>query len=162
MSQPRSKKLRRAAPAPPSRARVSPVSQTAEYALRAMSCLAAQPSGTALTALALSDAACVPAHYLSKILRKLVEAGLLSSQKGHGGGFVLARAPTRVRLADILAAVDELPTGGRCAFGWGNCDARHPCPLHDAWSRLNIAFCEWAEGTTLAEVAGTRRARETG
>ncbi len=152
----RSKKLR-AYSAAPSRGRVSPLSQTAEYALRAMSYLAGQPRGTALTARDLSDAASIPAHYLSKILRKLVEAGLLSSQKGHGGGFVLTRTPARVRLADILAAVDELPTSDRCAFGWGSCDSRHPCPLHDAWLRLNTSFVQWAERTTLAQVAGTRR-----
>ena len=70
--------------------RIAPISQTAEYALRAMSHLA-RPDAAAMRAIDLARATQVPVHYLSKVLRRLVDAGLLHSQKGHGGGFVLAR-----------------------------------------------------------------------
>ncbi|HMR79653.1 MAG TPA: Rrf2 family transcriptional regulator, partial [Polyangiaceae bacterium] len=63
---------------------MAPLSQTAEYALRALSQLAAQRPARALTAQELARLTLVPASYLSKILRKLVAAGLLDSQKGHG------------------------------------------------------------------------------
>ena len=52
----------------------------------------------------------IPVHYLSKILRRLVLAGVLTSQKGQGGGFSLSRAPEEIPFADILAAVDVYPT----------------------------------------------------
>jgi Rrf2 family iron-sulfur cluster assembly transcriptional regulator len=93
----------------------------------------------------------IPLHYLSKILRRLVLAGLLESQKGQGGGFVLARAPGEIRFIDILAAVDAYPSEGRCAFGWGACDERNPCPLHDTWSQLNDAIQSWAANSTLED-----------
>ncbi len=144
---------------PRSRARVAPLSQTAEYALRALSQLAAQRPARALTAQELARLTLVPASYLSKILRKLVAAGLLDSQKGHGGGFVLSRPAVTVRLSDVLDAVDEMPSEERCAFGWGDCDAAHPCPLHPAWSRLNNALREWATSTTLQDVAGKAHRR---
>jgi Rrf2 family protein len=131
--------------------RVAPLSQTAEYALRAMAELA-RPHAEPLRGSDLSSATQVPPHYLSKVLRRLVNAGLLVSQKGHGGGFVLARPAGEIRFADVLAAVDQAPHSGRCAFGWGSCDAQHPCLLHPAWSRLNDALMSWADRTTLAEV----------
>jgi len=115
--------------------------------------LASRRDEPALRAQDLSKQTLVPVHYLSKVLRRLVAAGLLVSQKGHGGGFVLARPASQIKFADVLAAMGEAPTGGRCAFGWGNCDARHPCPLHPAWSALTDSLMEWADSTTLAEVA---------
>lgn len=116
----------------------------------------ARPHAEPMRAADLSRATQVPVHYLSKVLRRLVHARLLVSQKGHGGGFVLARPARKIRFADVLAAVDEAPRGGHCAFGWGECDERHPCPLHPAWSKLNDALTSWADRTTLADVAAAQ------
>ena len=85
-----------------------------------MASLAITGSEAPVPARDLSEQTGIPAHYLSKILRRLVLAGLLASQKGQGGGFVLARPPAEIRFLDILAAVDVLPPAGRCAFGWGD------------------------------------------
>ncbi|MBW2387700.1 MAG: Rrf2 family transcriptional regulator [Deltaproteobacteria bacterium] len=129
------------------------LSQTAEYALRAMAWLATAPTREPVRAKDLSVATGIPSHYLSKVMRRLVLAGLLISQKGQGGGFLLAKAPSEIPFIDILNAVDAFPTEGRCAFGWGECDEVRPCPLHASWSQLNEQFKAWAEGTTLAELA---------
>jgi Rrf2 family protein len=128
------------------------VSQTAEYALRAMAGLATLPQGQPVRATDLSAATDVPSHYLSKVLRRLVLAGLLTSQKGQGGGFSLARPAAEISFMDVLMAVDAYPEDGRCGFGWDVCDEAHPCPLHGAWSTLNDQIRTWATGTTLATV----------
>ena len=101
----------------------------------------------------LSVATGIPSHYLSKVMRRLVLAGLLTSQKGQGGGFLLSKPPGEIRFIDILTAVDAYSTDGRCAFGWGQCDETRPCPLHGSWSRLNEQLRSWAEGTTLADIS---------
>jgi len=132
------------------------LSQTAEYALRAMAWLATVPDGEPVRAVDLSRATGIPAHYLSKVLRRLVLAGLLESQKGQGGGFSLPRAPAEIAFIDILSAIDAYPTQGRCAFGWGECDAADPCPLHHSWSHLNEQIRDWAAGTSLEEIAKFR------
>jgi Rrf2 family protein len=129
------------------------ISQTAEYAIRAMSAIATLRPGTRIRASDLGRGAGIPAPYLSKILRRLVLADLLVSQKGQGGGFSLARPAAEIPFIDILNAIDAFPTDGRCAFGWGNCDQLSPCPLHGAWSRLSQQVREWAKQTNLAEVA---------
>ena len=129
------------------------LSQTAEYAFRAMAWLAIMPPGKPMRVRDLSVATGIPSHYLSKVMRRLVLAGLLVSQKGQGGGFMLSKAPDEIPFIDILIAVDVYPTDGRCAFGWGECDEIRPCPLHGSWSQLKEQLRSWAEDTTLADVA---------
>jgi Rrf2 family protein len=129
------------------------ISQTAEYAIRAMSAIATLPEGIKIRAADLGRATGIPTPYLSKILRRLVLAGLLDSQKGQGGGFSLARPAVEIPFINILKAVDAYPTDRRCAFGWGSCDRLSPCPLHGAWSRLNRQLRGWASDSNLAEVA---------
>jgi Rrf2 family protein len=129
------------------------LSQTAEYALRAMAWLAISPAGEPMRVRDLSIATGIPSHYLSKVMRRLVLAGLLVSQKGQGGGFVLSKAPDEIPFIDILIAMDVYPTDGRCAFGWGECDEIRPCPLHGSWSQLKEQLRSWAEDTTLADIA---------
>ena len=95
----------------------------------------------------------VPVHYLGKVMRKLVVAGLASARKGHGGGFSLRHPPAQVSYADILAATGHTEDDGQCAFGWSSCDDGSPCPLHDAWCDLRGKVDAWAKATTLDEVA---------
>ena len=83
------------------------LSATAEYALRAMTYLATLPAGASARASDLEAATHASAPYLTKVLRRLVVAGLLVSQKGHHGGFSLAKPPARIRFLDVLEAVRE-------------------------------------------------------
>ena len=134
------------------------ISQTAEYAIRAMSAIATLPEGAKIRATDLGRATEIPAPYLSKILRRLVLANLLASQKGKGGGFSLTRPAVEIPFIDILNAIDAFPPGGICAFGWGDCDQLSPCPLHGAWTRLNGHIEDWANQTNLAEIASAAEA----
>jgi len=127
-------------------------SQTAEYALRAMAHLALAPDGAAVRARDLSAETGIPSDYVSKVMRRMVRAGLLHSQKGHGGGFRLARPRGEIRFLDVLAAADERIDPHRCAFGWGRCGDQAPCPLHESFSSLKQAVLDWAARTTLADV----------
>ncbi len=141
------------------------LSQTAEYAFRAMAWIASQSPRDPVLARDLSKGTRIPAQYLSKILRRLVLAGILESRKGRGGGFFLARPPGEIRFKEVLAAMDAYPQEDRCAFGWGACDRTHPCPLHDSWSRMSKGFRDWAANTTFTEMCNvplphvTRRRR---
>lgn len=134
------------------------LSQTAEYAIRAMSAIATMPPGSLVRANDLGKSTGIPPSYLSKILRRLVVAELLVSQKGKHGGFALSRPAGRIRFNEILFAVNAYPAEGRCAFGWGLCDELKPCPLHGPWSRLKERVQDWANNTTLAEVADAAKA----
>ena len=127
------------------------LNKPAEYALRAMTYLARLEPGTRILTRDLAEAIKVPAPYLSKIMRRLTESGILDAKKGHHGGFVLARPPTEVRFIDILRAVDFEPTADHCLFGMGSCDTQNPCPLHHEWSILKGQIEQWATKHTLGD-----------
>ncbi|HUM11413.1 MAG TPA: Rrf2 family transcriptional regulator [Myxococcaceae bacterium] len=127
------------------------LSQTAQYALRALTVLTALGPGATARTRDLAGPARVPNDYLSKIMRKLVEAKLLVSERGHHGGFRLARPPGDITLAEILEAVDEGIDLKECAFGFSRCDARNPCPLHPVYSELSESVKAWAQRSTLAD-----------
>ncbi len=128
------------------------LSQTAEYALRAMAFLVNVPDGAPQTARDVSKGTFIPEHYAAKVLRRMVRAGLLVGQKGHGGGFQLAKAPERIRYSDVFEAIDEHLTSERCAFGFDKCNAKKPCLLHDSVSELKEQAHDWARTTTLASL----------
>jgi len=130
------------------------LNQTAVYALRAMAALANLAPAETLRASELAGRTGVPVHYLAKVMRRLVLAGLVQSRKGHGGGFALSRPPRAITIENVLVASDAAPEAGQCAFGWGACDTERPCPLHPTWSRLLESITTWARQTTL-EMART-------
>lgn len=94
----------------------------------------------------------IPPHYLSKVLRRLVEANILHATKGHNGGFVLARPAKQIKLIQILEAVEINVPPKHCIFGWRMCSSKEPCVLHHRWSSVNDAFQKWARTTTLADI----------
>ncbi len=81
------------------------LSQTSEYALRAMVCLASRDGGLMATP-ELADAANVPHSYLAKVLQMLASADLVAGRRGVGGGYRLCRESEQVNLLDIVNAVD--------------------------------------------------------
>lgn len=131
------------------------LSRSAEYALRIMAflALAAQESNLkSLRAKDLAEKLDVPVFYISKVLRRMVEAGLLRGVKGHGGGFTLAQPARKIRFIDIFEAIEGSIEARRCVFGWSLCSSASPCVLHHRWSELNDAFQKWARKTTLSDV----------
>lgn len=81
------------------------LSLTAEYALRAIVFLAAQP-GTVARADVISQATGVPLGYLTKIMQGLTRVGMTDSHRGPHGGFTLVRTPADITLLDVVRAVD--------------------------------------------------------
>lgn len=82
------------------------LSQTSEYALRAMVCLAARGDRLCPTPV-LAKEADVPNNYLAKILQMLSSADLVAGRRGVGGGYRLSREASEIKLLDIVNAVDS-------------------------------------------------------
>lgn len=104
------------------------ISQTTEYALRAVVWLAANPEKP-LTAQQIAEATRVPAGYLAKVLQGLSRAGLLHSQRGLGGGFSLARSPESLTMWEVVQAVDPIKRIFKCPLGF-EAHGDELCPLH--------------------------------
>lgn len=106
------------------------ISQTTEYALRAVVWLASHPDRP-LTAQRIAEATRVPAGYLAKVLQGLSRAGLLRSQRGLGGGFTLARAPSALSIWEVVQAVDPIRRITQCPLGF-DLHGEKLCALHQA------------------------------
>ena len=83
------------------------LSQTAEYALRAMTQLAVDAPNAGTTR-DVAKRTQVPPAYLSKVLQHMRRAGLVTSRRGVGGGVKLARPPKRISLLEIVNAAGPL------------------------------------------------------
>jgi Rrf2 family transcriptional regulator, nitric oxide-sensitive transcriptional repressor len=131
------------------------ISQTLEYALRAMVSLA-HHHAQARTAEQLAKDTQVPGMYLSKIMQGLVRAGLVTSQRGPGGGFKLSRDPEEITVWNVVYAVDPFPRIRECPLKLAT-HGKNLCPLHrkldDAMGTVEDAF----RTTALSELASTRR-----
>jgi len=105
------------------------------------------------------------AQYLSRLFLTLKRAGLISSVRGPGGGYVLARDPTQIRASDVLRAVDEILDPVFCVDEGQEpaCHRADGCPTHWLWARLGEAIHDVLDSVTLAELcerAGSSSERE--
>lgn len=104
------------------------ISQTAEYALRAVVFLARNKEQT-YPAREIAQATKVPAGYMSKVLQSLARAGMVTSQRGLGGGFMLARDPAEITMLCVLQATDaSLERIKECPLGMKGHE--NLCALH--------------------------------
>lgn len=126
------------------------LSQTVEYALRAATYLAAEPD-CPHTLDQIAATTKVPSAYLSKVMQQLVRVGLVASRRGIGGGFTLAKSADKLRIIEIVQAVDPIKRIRTCPLGLA-AHGKRLCPLHkrldDALAAMEKAF----SSTTLAEV----------
>ena len=134
------------------------IPQSARYALRVMAemALLEKKKGGA-TRESLARKTHVPSHFLAKIMKKLVDAGLVTARRGVGGGFVLARPLKKIVFMDILHAVGYDFEPDQCLFGWSTCDASLPCPLHYSWAQMKNFYFAWAMKTSLDDVVKNQR-----
>lgn len=127
------------------------LSQTAEYALRAVLTLAVEPGGQ-LGAAQLADRLDVPRNYLSKTLHQLARAGILESTRGKTGGFRLGRNPDRITLLDVVQPFDDI-TGRRvCLLGKPVCSDHAACAAHAKWKAVSERNAEFFRDTTVADL----------
>lgn len=105
-----------------------PISQTAEYALRAIVCLA-DDSGRAQTTQEIAEVTKIPSDYLSKIMQNLRRAGLVFARRGVNGGFVLTESPSTISVLKVINAIDPLQRITTCPLKLDS-HGVHRCQLH--------------------------------
>lgn len=111
-------------------------SKKCEYGLQAVLFLAAQAKGEVIASDEIAKKLGIPKEFISKILQSLTESGIIDSKKGKAGGFFLAKDPSKIRLIDIVAAIDGLGMFNSCVLGFPHCSPDNPCPLHSKWGEL--------------------------
>jgi len=89
--------------------------------------------------------------YLEQLFGKLRRHELVSSVRGPGGGYCLAKPLAQVTVADIIVAVDEPLDATQCG-GKQNCHDQHRCMTHDLWTNLNNKMYEYLHSVSLDDL----------
>lgn len=131
------------------------VSTRGDYASRALLSLALGADHNAPTSVRdLAERTGLPQPYLEQILLTLKGVGLVRSKRGVGGGYVLARSPEAITLAEIVAAVDGPIVAGD--FGEphkdGACDHEGQCVLLSVWADVGNHMREHLASFTLEDM----------
>ncbi len=136
------------------------MSTRGDYASRALLSLALhenEPGPTSVHEVA--ERTGLPQPYLEQILLALKGAGLVRSKRGVGGGYILARSPSEITLAQIVSAVDGPIVAGD--FGEphenGACEHEGQCALLGVWSEVGAHMRSHLHSYTLAEMVDRSR-----
>jgi Rrf2 family protein len=128
-------------------------SPSTEYALRALTFLSERPFGALLLNREISQELNLPQAFMHKVMKQLVNAGLLESTRGKKGGFRLTRRPDEVTVYDISCLFDNMDVRDNCILGQEICSDEVPCPLHRTWKKIMLELLSSMKTTTLADMA---------
>jgi Rrf2 family protein len=134
-------------------------SSTDIYVFKALAHLGALPPGAVARGDEIAASAGVPRPYLMRLLAALVSRGVVTSQKGAGGGFALARPAERVSLAEVLRAVDGPVAPLSCtSLNWHKgCPEESRCRARNAvWVRVRDAILGVLEASSVADLVADR------
>ena len=133
------------------------LSQTAEYALRAVLAIAGEREGEAVGAGRLAASLGIPQNYLSKTLHQLARAGVLESTRGKLGGFRLARPAEKIPLLDVVGPFDDVSGRRTCLMGRPVCSYYNACAAHERWKAVADRTAEFFRDTTVGDLVPPRR-----
>jgi Rrf2 family transcriptional regulator, iron-sulfur cluster assembly transcription factor len=119
------------------------------FAVTAMIDLASRQTDGPVTLAGIAERQSISLSYLEQLFGKLRRYKLVSSVRGPGGGYRLARDMKDITVADIIVAVDEPLDATQCG-GKQNCHDAHVCLTHDLWTNLNKRMYEYLASVTLA------------
>lgn len=129
------------------------ISKLTDYATVILAALAQDPEHLHAAA-ALAEQTRVAAPTVSKLLKQLQRAGLVTSTRGLHGGYQLAKPATQISAAAILDALEGPVALTDCSAGHGNCDLETTCRVGKVWQRLNLAIRRSLYEVSLAQLAG--------
>ena len=129
------------------------ISKLTDYATVILGALAAEPARLQ-TAAELAERTHVAAPTVSKLLKQLQRARLVTSSRGLHGGYRLARPAREISAAAMLDALDGPVALTACSGEHSHCDIESTCSVGGAWQRVNRAIRQSLQEITLADLAG--------
>ena len=129
-----------------------------DFALRALMRLAGEPTRSFATNEIAAEFG-ISRNHLAKVVRDLADSGFISTQRGAGGGFSLARPPQAITLGEVVRALEGEALVECFREDGGNCALLPRCRLKGKLAAAREAFLRELDGTTLAECAYPARPR---
>lgn len=127
------------------------LNQTSIYAARAMGFLAKQEKNEPVLSSTIAAEMNIPRNFLSKILNRLVQAGLIQATRGRNGGVTLSRPAEEIYLYDVVNLFMKIDDFKRCFLGLkGRCDGT--CGIHLRWKIISEQFEKMLTETTIDQI----------
>jgi len=125
----------------------------ADYGLVLMTCMARGTGETLRTARDLARETRLPLSTVSKLLKELLQSGLLISHRGKKGGYLLARQPRQISVVEIIAAIEGPMALTECSTDvTGLCTLERLCPIKSNQQVISQAVRGVLERITLADL----------
>ena len=130
------------------------LSTKGRYAMVALADLALQPDGALVSLGEISRRQDISLAYLEQLFVKLRREGLVESVRGPGGGYKLGRRPSEIRVADVLAAVDETVSAMHTGAGASGATtgSRAQTLSNRLWEGLSAQVYVYLHQTRLSDV----------
>ena len=127
------------------------VTKLTDYATVVLAALAVAPNRVH-SATELAERSHLELPTVSKVLKPLAHAGLVTGFRGASGGYRLARAPGQISLFEIVEAI-EGPLGmTECSGEHGSCEHEPHCGVQGHWRQINDVIADTLRGVTLAQM----------
>lgn len=129
-------------------------SKACEYGIRASIYIAEQSIvGKRVNQKEISKAIDSPEAFTAKILQQLTKNNLINSEKGPSGGFTMeTHAIDKIKLSNIVSAIDGDEVYKGCGLGLKKCNEKKPCPAHDKFKIVRDELKKMLETTTIKEL----------
>ncbi|MBE0505270.1 MAG: Fe-S cluster assembly transcriptional regulator IscR [Marinospirillum sp.] len=121
------------------------------YAVTAMLDLALNARKGPVSLADISSRQEISLSYLEQLFARLRRNELVTSVRGPGGGYQLARDSSEIFIAQVIDAVNESVDATRCR-GKGDCRQGHTCLTHHLWCQLSDQIHQFLNGISLAEL----------
>lgn len=134
------------------------LTQKTRYALRSLLYLVERGTARPIQISEIAETQQVPRKYLELIMLDLKRAGIVHSQRGPGGGYVLARAPGDISFGEVIRVIDGPLAMVPCASlnfyqRCGDCHDEATCAIRRVMARVRSDTARILDGTSLAEAA---------
>ena len=138
------------------------ITQEADYALRIVTSLAR--SGTVCGAAELAESEGVPPRFAHKILRKLMQGGMIKSHPGAKGGYSLNILPEQLTMLDVIELIEGPFALSKCAdedyICSKNGDCKKGCIYHQIFCRVSSEIAEKMQQLSIADIIDSHLSQE--
>ncbi len=128
------------------------ITRATEYAVRTVIYLAQQPKNQIVLKKDICRTQQVTPAFLTKILQPLIKCGIVSSQRGVGGGFHLALEADQITILDIYQAQEGDLKLNHCLLDGDFCDRDAVCGAHEVWEKAQQALTDVLKDYSIADI----------
>lgn len=126
------------------------------FAVTAMVDLAMRGDQSPVTLAGISERQKISLSYLEQLFGKLRRSNIVSSVRGPGGGYRLARPAAQIPISEIILAVDEPLDATNCE-GRGDCLEGGECITHELWMGLTKTIYAYLAEVTLQDMVDSQK-----